>query len=286
MKKKFLTVFLLAALTVSLGGCAFTGHGGKEETLCQRASGLAPDETVVQVDGRAVTAERYLYLLIGSCDYLRDYYAAAGRELDWSTPLGSGQTLAGYAKQRALDTAALYAEIELLAERYGCQLTEADQASLKADESAAVEQYGGDAAYQARLTDLGLSRSGARALSEDYCLYSHLCELYATEGSALHPTEGTADAAGFDALLQAAADAAEITYTRAYDTLNVADFYGKLTAGRQTPDPSGSASASAPAASAPASASASAASAPASASTSAPAPSASAPAASAPASAG
>jgi hypothetical protein len=238
MRKTLAGILLCAALAV-LTGCGAAAGQTAEQSLCQQASGLRPDAAVARVDGLEITAERYLYLLAVNCDYLSDSYSGAGRTLDWTAPLGSGQTLAGYAKQRALETAALYAEIELLSQRHGCGLTAEDESAVAADESARAEQLGGAAAYARRLAWLGMSQTGARQLSGDYRLYRHLYALYTTPGSALYPAAGTADAAGFDALLESAADSAEITYSHAYDTLNVADFYEKLTAARAAPPAAG-----------------------------------------------
>lgn len=63
-----------------------------------------------------------------SPDGIRQYYSEEEQEPDWSKEVEEGLTLGQYAKERALESAALYAAVENWAQRYDCALTEADRA--------------------------------------------------------------------------------------------------------------------------------------------------------------
>ena len=51
--------------------------------LCE-ASGIRPDTVLLSVDGRDVSAQRYLYWLAYACDYIADYYDS-GEGIQWGT---------------------------------------------------------------------------------------------------------------------------------------------------------------------------------------------------------
>lgn len=101
----------------------------------------------------------------------------------------SGQSLEDYAKDQALQNAALYATVETWAEDYGCTLTDEDRTAMDREWAARAAQYGGEEAYLAVLARMGLDRAEAEAISGDYYLYEHLYDLYCTEGSELAPAE-------------------------------------------------------------------------------------------------
>ena len=71
--------------------------------LCE-ASGIRPDTVLLSVDGRDVSAQRYLYWLAYACDYIADYYDS-GEGIQWGDTV-SGQSLEDYAKDQALQNAA------------------------------------------------------------------------------------------------------------------------------------------------------------------------------------
>ena len=177
--RRFFCALLLSALILT--GC---GKTGGEPGLLEQASGLSPDVVVLTVDGREVPAWQVLYWLGRSCDTLSAQ--CAGETPDWASPREGGQTLGGYAKAQALRTTVLYAEIAVWAERYGCALTDADQALIQSEWPA----EGGE--KQALSEEMGLRTEDARALCAVYCLYDHLLELFRTQGSALYPPGTTA----------------------------------------------------------------------------------------------
>ena len=313
--KRCIAFCLALGAALSLTAC---GGGDTEGGLLCEASGIRPDTVLLSVDGRDVSAQRYLYWLAYACDYIADYYDS-GEGIQWGDTV-SGQSLEDYAKDQALQNAALYATVETWAEDYGCTLTDEDRTAMDREWAARAAQYGGEEAYLAVLARMGLDRAEAEAISGDYYLYEHLYDLYCTEGSELAPAEhdletfaGSADPAHdfavlaatysdetdrdqhpsgytftvgdgtlpaaceetaqaleegqfsgvveaddgfylilrkpvdleavapdyFDALLQAAADSADISTTRTYADLDVSRFYDELIAARAELDASG-----------------------------------------------
>lgn len=147
--------------------------------------GLAPDQTVASADDREISAGLYLYWLTEITDGIRQYYSEEEQEPDWSKEVEEGLTLGQYAKERALESAALYAAVENWAQRYDCALTEADRAeAARAWDDTAAEQ-GGEDAYLAALAQKGLDEAGGRRMAEDHILYQKLCALAMEEGSGL-----------------------------------------------------------------------------------------------------
>ena len=303
--KRCIAFCLALGAALSLTAC---GGGDTEGGLLCEASGIRPDTVLLSVDGRDVSAQRYLYWLAYACDYIADYYDS-GEGIQWGDTV-SGQSLEDYAKDQALQNAALYATVETWAEDYGCTLTDEDRTAMDREWAARAAQYGGEEAYLAVLARMGLDRAEAEAISGDYYLYEHLYDLYCTEGSELAPAEhdletfaqeqgyltvdhiwlstaavDPADAEAvaacrakaeeaqaleegqfsgvveaddgfylilrkpvdleavapdyFDALLQAAADSADISTTRTYADLDVSRFYDELIAARAELDASG-----------------------------------------------
>ena len=149
MKRHTACILTLTAV-LFLSACA---EADAEGGLFYQASGIRPDTVLLSVDGREVTARRYLY---------------------WD---------------QALESAALYATVENWAEDYACTLTDEDRTAMDREWAARVAQYGGEEAYLDVLSRMGLDRTEAEAISGDYYLYRHLYELYCTEGSQLAPAE-------------------------------------------------------------------------------------------------
>ena len=182
--KRSMALCLTLAAVLTLTAC---GGDPQEEGLFYQASGIRPEAVLLSVDGREVTAQRYLYWLAYACDYLAGSYDTEGG-IQWADTV-DGQNLEAYAKEQALKNTALYATVENWAEDYGCTLTDEDRDAMEREWAARVAQYGGEEAYLAVLAPMGLDRAEAEAISGDYYLYRHLYDLYCTEGSALAPAE-------------------------------------------------------------------------------------------------
>ena len=184
MKRNVISLLLSALLLLSLTAC-----GKREEAppgALHKAMGLDTDAVLLTVDGREVAAGQYFYWLAEICDSITSQYEKLEKKLNWAEPLGN-MTLAEYAKEQALRSAALYATVENWAERYGCALTAADREALAADWQARAEAAGGEEAYLDRLGQKGLDRAGAERMAEDHYLYAHLFDLAMSPDSALWP---------------------------------------------------------------------------------------------------
>ena len=123
--KRCIAFCLALGAAISLTAC---GGGDTEGGLLCEASGIRPDTVLLSVDGRDVSAQRYLYWLAYACDYIADYYDS-GEGIQWGDTV-SGQSLEDYAKDQALQNAALYATVETWAEDYGCTLTDEDRTAM------------------------------------------------------------------------------------------------------------------------------------------------------------
>ena len=181
--KRWIALCLALAVSVTMTAC---GGDSREEGLLSQASGIASDTPVLSVDGRDVPAWRVLYWLTYACDYMAAAYD--GEEIRWEDTV-EGVDLEQYAKEQALQSAALYATVENWAEDYGCTLTDEDRTAMDRDWAARAAQYGGENAYLAELDRMGLDQAGAEAFSQDYYLYQHLYDLFCTPDSALYPTD-------------------------------------------------------------------------------------------------
>lgn len=188
--KQVLKGCLALALMVCLTGCGEKAAEGTD--LFSQASGIASDQVLLTVDGRDVTAGRYFYWLAYNCDYLRDCYTDSKQEMNWEENY-DGRTVGEYAREQALSTTILYAEIEIWADRYGCAVTDDEWKAIDAEWDAAAEKAGGEATYLTELAGYGVDRAFARDLSADYYLYNHLYDLSRTEGSALYPSQTELD---------------------------------------------------------------------------------------------
>ena len=152
--KRCIAFCLALGAAISLTAC---GGGDTEGGLLCEASGIRPDTVLLSVDGRDVSAQRYLYWLAYACDYIADYYDS-GEGIQWGDTV-SGQSLEDYAKDQALQNAALYATVETWAEDYGCTLTDEDRTAMDREWAARAAQYGGEEAYLAVLARMGLDVS-------------------------------------------------------------------------------------------------------------------------------
>ncbi|MFR3923003.1 MAG: hypothetical protein ACLTYN_14665 [Dysosmobacter welbionis] len=153
--------------------------------LCE-ASGIRPDTVLLSVDGRDVSAQRYLYWLAYACDYIADYYdsgeGSSGGHCLRPEPGGLRQGPGAAERRPVRHSGDLGGGLRLHPHRRG-----PDRHGPGVGGRAA--QYGGEEAYLAVLARMGLDRAEAEAISGDYYLYEHLYDLYCTEGSELAPAE-------------------------------------------------------------------------------------------------
>lgn len=167
MMKRALALALSAALALGcLSGCqSKTGNGAApdkaeavEFTVPESVDvdnmeepypdlcGMSGDTVVATVDGQELTVAQLLYWMAYSADSLQTYIGYYGEsELPWDLEVSDGLTLAQSVKDRALDTAALYAVLpEKAAEAGITQLSEGFEEGLQTQMETLSEQLGGE----------------------------------------------------------------------------------------------------------------------------------------------
>ncbi len=240
MKKEtfnLLTRFIagVAASLVLVGATAIAGEKMNEGRTgpFYQASGLKITDTMLTVDGVAVTVEEYLYDLTYQCNA-----AVSSGVSDLDMVLGEGVTAADYVKELAAYSITNSVVIESWAAEVGLALTAEDTAEMNAQLDSVD--------YAAA----GISRQFLETQLRRSYLAGHIVNAYTTEGGALYPT-----AEAIEAAMAAGADhghehdeatvvmelcdeefarrctEAQIVYNEKYHSeLNVKDFYAKMVA--------------------------------------------------------
>lgn len=134
--------------------------------------GVSGDTAVFTVNGNAITAQEYLYWLIYTTENLGYYNFGSADEIDWAAQQ-DGQTFSDFIKEDARNTAVLYSIVEAEAAKAGVILTQEDLAAIDkliADDRA---DYG-EASFQARLKEMGLTEEAFRSLLKTSSLYQNL----------------------------------------------------------------------------------------------------------------
>lgn len=185
MKKEIFNLVIraligVAASLVIVGAMGLITEAQGNKTFVQQASGLKGTETVMTVNGEAVTAEEYLYMTAYAAQSL-SYYGIT----DLNTELGEGMTAADYVAEQAETQVIASAALRAWAKEQGVTLTEEDMAALQAQKDA----YGGETAFQQTLRMVGVSEELFDNLMSQELLYNHLYEIYCAEGGAQRPSE-------------------------------------------------------------------------------------------------
>ena len=187
MKK--LLCALLAAGLLALSAC---GTQTDTESLAYTLAGLDPRETMLTVNGRAVSAELYLYWLQYACTVAESTGAVDGSgALDWDYVYADGVTAEEYILGEAVNQAKTYLLIEQWAEEYGVELTDEEEQTVDEEIAYYAQQLGGEADYEAYLAQVGISAEANRRMTADFYLYSRLLELTKEEGSPLYIDDET-----------------------------------------------------------------------------------------------
>lgn len=168
----------LAASLLICAGMIMTEKIGSNKPLLQQASGLKGTETVLTVDGEAVSAEEYLYMVSYSAQTL-SYYGIT----DLNTELGDDYTAADYVAEQARSQVKQQAAIRKWAADKGVTLTEEDAANLQAQK----DGYGDE--LDTLLKVNGISEEQYDRLMNTSMLYSRLYDTYCAEGGSLRPSD-------------------------------------------------------------------------------------------------
>lgn len=183
---------ITAALTfavVSLSPAVNFSSGTVQEGICYEATGVSPDAIVASVEGNTATADLAAYYIIYNASYLDSFMSYYGMTLDWTAEVEDGVTMNDYVLRDARDAVCQHLVLENLAAHYGAGLTEAQESELADTESAYIEQYGSEEAYEAEIAKLGITRATYDRVMRANYLYSNLYDLYLTEGSALYVSD-------------------------------------------------------------------------------------------------
>ena len=195
--KKTICALLALAMVLTLAAC-----GKSQEPpsgIFYDITGIAPDETVMEVDGNAVPAELYFYWTAYNCSvidyqilnanaYYGAYSSLVGEDgaLVWDGALSETQTVNQFALEQVEGTVKFYAALENMAREYGVEMTEEDKAAMAENRAAAVEQLGSEEAFQEYLSELGLREESFERLSVAAYLMDGLTDLVLEEGSPLY----------------------------------------------------------------------------------------------------
>lgn len=169
-----------AAALVIVGAMGLITEAQGNKTIIEQASGLKATETVMTVNGEAVSAEEYLYMTAYAAQSL-SYYGVTDLNVD----LGDGMTAADYVAEQAETQVIASAVLRAWAKDKGVALTEEDLAALQAQK----DTYGGAEAFAQTLRLVGTTEALFDSLMSQDMLYNHLYELYCAEGGVLRPSE-------------------------------------------------------------------------------------------------
>ncbi|MBU5435429.1 peptidylprolyl isomerase [Pseudoflavonifractor sp. MSJ-37] len=189
MKRGLALLLTGAALAGTMSGCGSVSAG---HDVTYELSGLKKGETVMTVDGVAVDAEDYLFLL-GQAVSAQDQMGALTGDDAWTTAGDDGTTLAQQVKQTALEQASFYQAIRNKADEYGVALTDDQQAELDqqfTDLESRFQEQGVD--LQLALDAQGVSQDGLLRYAQISYLASDLLDKLKEEGE-LDPTDEDMD---------------------------------------------------------------------------------------------
>ena len=178
----------------------------REGRLYTNLLGVDSGETALELDGRTVPMELYLYWLTSMCSELEynlnmysAYYGMYGEMLNedgtakWDEEL-EGTPLGQVAAQQAESTAMSYLVMESVAAAHDVVLTGEDEAALESDKAAYAERLGGQEAFENNLWEMGISEESFDRVSAVSYLYQHLLDLAQNPDSDLYQAPADTDA--------------------------------------------------------------------------------------------
>ena len=186
MKKKKLLAGLVA-LTL-LAGCAKTPPADKpsadhENDLTYQTIGIPRDTTMVTVDGSPVSAEVCLFWMTRA---VSSWVSSYGLDLeeDWAQPYGEGSSISinDTVKADALSVIKHFQLLENKAREYGVTLNAGQEEAMAADMAQAIQQAGGEEAFQTMLDQLCISREAFENQNRIAYLQEALWDRLRTEG--------------------------------------------------------------------------------------------------------
>lgn len=169
------------ALTLALSASCLTGCGKSSSFTApesidlttvtdpyQAISGMSGSTVVATAGETEITAQQLIYWINYSADNLLQYYSmyGLGTELPWTEETEDGVTLADSVKQNALETAALYALIPVMAQKDGLTLSDDYKTTFQTSLEQMAKDLGSEELAEHYLWYFPLTRD----------LYAHLCD--------------------------------------------------------------------------------------------------------------
>lgn len=209
--KKVICALLALTMVLLCAGCGSSDSGGSKTPsgVYYDITGIAPDETLMEIGGNAIPAELYFYWMTYNCSSIEyqllsayNYYGVYGElvnednTIKWDADLSEGTTVGQFALQQAEDTIKFYSTIESLAKEYDVTITEEGEAAIEASHAAAVEELGSEEAFEKYLYQLGITQETFDRVATTAYLFDGLTDLVLQEGSPLYLDEADYDQYG------------------------------------------------------------------------------------------
>ena len=175
--RRYTTLFIGLILTLT----ALTGCEKKPAGLFYELTGIDPAAAMLTVEGREVSAERYLYWVLDAADYIAGTFpelCEADGTPKWEAEAEPGVTVEDFVLRDALDTAKMYVIVEKWAEEYGVTLSEASEEALEQELTAAAEQMGGQEAMERYLASRGITEESYRWMARLFYLSDEMLYQY------------------------------------------------------------------------------------------------------------
>lgn len=167
-----LSLSLVLALT-AFTGCGAKGDGSGSSSQAEAmdlssvtdpflaTAGLSGDTVVATAGEAEITADSLLYWLAANVDSTAQYYAMMGMSIDslpWDTEVEEGVTMAQSFLDSALQTAALYALVPVIAQQEGLTVSEESAQAIQQSMDSFAQQAGNDAMVDHMLWSSALTR--------------------------------------------------------------------------------------------------------------------------------
>ncbi len=160
-----------------LAGCSAKAVDPIKEVM-----GYGKDTVLFTVNDTKVTAEDYFLWLTQEIEYTSSYYAMmGGGSIDWEADMG-GVTTKEQLKQQAKDTCTLIAAMTQKAKEEGFTYDEEDKKAYETQRQTAMEQQGGEEAYDLYLRSMCLTEKSMEEANKASVLFNKLSEGYFAEG--------------------------------------------------------------------------------------------------------
>ena len=179
-KNRLIAGALVLAL---LAGCS--GGGGKlmadADDIAYQAADIRRDAELSTVNGTAIPAEEYLFLLVYAIQVAQQYGQITD-DASWNEKLGDGTTMTEALKADALESAKLYQVVEDKAEELGVTITAEQQEGMDQQLQQFIEQLGGEEEFQAYLDAMCISRESFINMNRVYFLNQGIKEKLEADG--------------------------------------------------------------------------------------------------------